>query len=94
MFLVRPLIKVGMMGEEKYGTFNFLKGLPVLDTMDSLKRHLDQLEDPNESDLDKESGLNHAYHIAWNALVLGYIIETRPDLDDRYKNPKSKKKRK
>jgi hypothetical protein len=84
MWLIRPLVEVGQMGEKKYSTFNFLRGLPVNDIFDSLKRHLDKLEDPKQSDCDDESKLNHAYHIAWNALVLGYMLENRPDLDDRW----------
>jgi hypothetical protein len=90
MFLMEDLIKVGEMGETKYSTFNFLKGLSALDTMDALKRHLMKLESPYESDLDEESLVNHAYHVAWNALVLGHMLKHRPDLDDRYKLPESK----
>ena len=85
LFLLRGLVQVGQMGEAKYDTYNFLKGLPVSDTLDSLMRHLDALIDPNQSDLDSESNLNHCYHIAWNALVAAWMIENRPDLDDRWK---------
>jgi hypothetical protein len=84
-FLIRPLIEVAHFGETKYATFNFLKGLTVLDSLDSLHRHLDQVEDPNLSDIDEESKCHHLAHIAWNALVALYMIKTRPDLDDRYK---------
>ena len=85
MFLVRPLVKVGQFGEEKYGTYNFLKGLPVLDTVDSLHRHLDAFLDPNESDYDEESGCHHLAHLAWNSLVALYHLKNRPELDDRFK---------
>lgn len=84
-FLIRPLIEVGQFGESKYDTFNFLKGLPVLDTLDSMNRHLDKFEDPEQSDYDEESGCHHLAHVAWNALVALYMIKKRPDLDDRYK---------
>ena len=94
MFLIRPLVEVGQMGEGKYGTFNFLKGFPVLDTLDSLHRHLDMLEDPTQSDYDEESRLHHAYHIAWNSLIIGYTLITRPDLDNRYGTSKNKRKKK
>jgi len=90
-FLVRPLIEVGQFGETKYNTFNFLKGLPALDTLDSLERHLDKFLDPNQPDIDEESGCHHLAHVAWNALVALYMIKTRPDLDDRYKNKSEKK---
>ena len=84
-FLLSPLVDVGQFGEQKYDTFNFLKGLPVLDTLDSLERHLEKLSDPKMSDYDEESGCHHLAHVAWNALVALHNIETRKDLDDRYK---------
>lgn len=92
MFLIRPMVEVGAKAEKhegnpegKYETFNFLKGLRALDTIDSLKRHLDKFEDPTEPDIDEESKCHHLAHIAWNALVLLYMIKTRPELDDRWK---------
>lgn len=85
MFLIEPLIEVGAAGERKYDTFNFLKGLTALDTMDSLKRHLVKLESPYHPDVDEESQCHHAAHVAWNALVLLFMLKTRPDLDDRWK---------
>lgn len=90
LFLIRPLIEVGHFGETKYKTFNFLKGLSVLDTLDSMKRHMDKFEDPEQPDIDEESQCHHLAHIAWNALVALYMIKTRPDLDDRYKPEKEK----
>lgn len=91
LFLVRPLVKVGQMGEVKYGTYNFLNGLPVSDTIDSMMRHLDAFLDPEQSDYDDESGLHHCSHIAWNALVVLYHLETRPELDDRWRGPDNEK---
>jgi len=88
-FLMRPVVEVGQFGETKYATFNFLKGLPVLDTLDSLDRHRDALDDPTMSDIDEESKCHHLACIAWNALVALHMIKTRPDLDDRYKGEKS-----
>lgn len=85
LFLVRPLIEVGHFGETKYKTFNFLKGLTVLDCMDCIKRHLDKFEDPAFDDNDEESQASHLAHVAWNALVALYMIKNRPDLDDRFK---------
>lgn len=84
-FLIKPLVEVGQMGELKYGTYNFLNGLMLNDTMDSLQRHLDAFLDPAQSDIDEESGLNHLAHISWNALVALYHLNTRPELDDRFK---------
>lgn len=85
MFLMEPLIEVGQQGEEKYGTYNFLAGLSINDTLDSMKRHLMKYESPYYPDEDEESKVNHLAHIAWNALVALHMHKTRPDLDDRYK---------
>lgn len=91
-FMLKGLIEVGQYGEQKYGeTWNFLKGDSVSSVLDSLIRHYEQLESPFESDFDKESGKLHAYHIAWNALYLAYILEHKPEFDDRYKMDKKEK---
>lgn len=91
LFLIEPLIAVGHYGEQKYGeTYNFLKGMSMNDSLDSMKRHLNAFEDPYQSDTD-ESGISHLGHIAWNALVALYMLKHRPDLDDRYKIKRKKK---
>lgn len=85
-FMLKGLVEVGQYGEQKYGeTWNFLKGDSVSAVMESIMRHYEQLESPFESDFDKESGKLHAYHIAWNALYLAYILEHKSEFDDRYK---------
>lgn len=85
-FILKPVIEVGHYGENKYGdTWNFLKGLSVSDCLDSMDRHRDKLDDPRISDYDEESKLHHLAHIGWNALVALYMIQNRPDLDDRLK---------
>lgn len=91
LFLVEPLMEVGHHGESKYSTFNYLNGMSMSDSLDSLKRHLMKFESPYESDFDEESKLNHLSHLAWNALVALHMYKTRPDLDDRFKI-KGKKK--
>lgn len=89
LYLFEPVIKVGEYGEQKYstpeesGTLNFLKGLPVTDSLDSLKRHLCAFESPHESDLDPESKLNHILHVAWNAITMYETLVRHPELDDR-----------
>lgn len=85
-FMLKGLVEVGQYGEEKYGeSWNFLKGQSVSAVMESLIRHVEKLESPFEADIDAESGKNHAYHIAWNALYIAYILEHKPQFDDRYK---------
>jgi|SRR5271166_3972253 len=87
-FLIEPLIEVAHAGEKKYSTFNFLKGQYINDCLDSLKRHMEKFENPFKPDTDEESGLSHAAHMAWNCLVICYVMKYRPDLDDRYKGEK------
>jgi hypothetical protein len=87
LYLFKPVIEVGQFGEAKYDTFNFLKGFPALDTLDALKRHLVEFEDPSVSDLDSESACNHLAHVAWNAIVLLHHLNKK-ELDNRYKEPK------
>lgn len=93
LWLARPLADVGTKGELKYGTFNFLDGQMVANCMDSLYRHAEKADDPKHSDYDEESGLHHLAHVAWNALVALYMIENRPDLDDRFKTMIKNKQR-
>ncbi|PCI45913.1 MAG: hypothetical protein COB41_00555 [Proteobacteria bacterium] len=84
-WMLEEVIKVGEFGEVKYGTYNFLKGLPLLDTLDSLHRHLNSFENPYEPDYDHETKINHLAHVAWNAITALHMTKHRPDLDDRYK---------
>lgn len=92
LFLMKPLAEVGAAAEKwkgnpegKYPTFNFLQGLSVQDTLDSLMRHLDAVIDPSQPDIDPEDQCHHLAKVAWNALIALYYIKTRPDLDDRFK---------
>lgn len=101
LFILRPLVEVGSKAEKhknnpkgKYETFNFLNGLYINDNLDSAKRHQDSFEDPDQPDIDPETGVSHAVHAAWNLLVADYFRRTRPDLDDRYKTQLKKKKKK
>lgn len=83
LFLFEDIISVGEAGELKYDTYNFLDGLSVADTLDSLLRHYKDVDNPYESDYDTESKVHHLAHVAWNAVVALHMIKTRPDLDDR-----------
>jgi hypothetical protein len=93
LFLLEDLMKVGHEGEKKYDTFNFLNGMYVNDCLDSAKRHMMKAESPKHSDLDSETKLHHLSHAAWNLIVARYMIENRPDLDDRHKTQSTKLKK-
>lgn len=64
---LREVAKLFTWGANKYGAWNWAKGLSYTETMDSLLRHTEQWL--NRKDID-ESGFHHDVHIAWNALVL------------------------
>ena len=92
LYLFEDVIKVGEFGEKKYNTFNYMKGFPMNELLDSLKRHLVAFENPHKSDEDPESGVSHLASVAWNAVVALNQMKTRPDLDNRYKLPKKVKR--
>lgn len=87
LFLLDPLMEVATKGEEKYGTYNFLKGAYINDCLDAAKRHMMKFESPFHPDNDEETGCSHALHAAWNLIVAAYVLKHRPDLDDRWKGP-------
>lgn len=57
--------RVSEFGSVKYADFNWVKGGPLSDPVNSLKRHLAGLQAGQWLDLD--SGLPHAAHCRWNA---------------------------
>ena len=78
-----PMVRVLEFGAEKYQDHNWKKGLSVVEICESLKRHLDSFMEGE--DLDKESFLSHVGHIQCNAMFLSWMLEHRPELDDRIK---------
>jgi len=92
LFLFKPVIEVGQFGEGKYDLFNYLKGGSQHQYLDCMKRHLEQYEDPYETDEDPESKVSHLAHVAWNAIVAIEMIKRFPELDDRFTPDQKKKK--
>ena len=84
-----PMVRVLEFGAKKYGDYNWVKGLSVRETCESLKRHLDAFMEGEDDD--PESKLSHIGHIQCNALFLSWMMENRKDLDDRinFKNIKN-----
>ena len=76
-----PMVRVLEFGATKYTPYNWMKGLSVTEICESLKRHLDAFMEGENTD--KESLLSHIGHIQCNALFLSWMMENRPDLDDR-----------
>jgi len=81
---IEELIKVYTHGATKYEPWNWYKGLKYSRVYAPLMRHVTTWW-KGES-IDKEFGLNHMAHVAWNAItLLTYELEKRTDLDDRIK---------
>lgn len=68
-------------GASAYGDRNWERGLPWMETVASLRRHLAAFV--AGEDLDPESGLPHVNHVVTNAAFLATMTKRRPDLDDR-----------
>lgn len=78
---LEPMVRVLEFGAEKYEVDNWKKGLKVTEVCESLLRHVHALmRGDNE---DNESGLPHVGHILVNAMFLSYMIDNKPELDDR-----------
>ena len=75
------MVKVLEFGAEKYSIHNWKKGLPYTEVCESLMRHLFSFLEGE--DTDNESGLYHKDHILANALFLSWLIENKPELDNR-----------
>jgi len=81
-----PMVRVLEFGAKKYDTFDWQKGLSIVEVCESLKRHLDAYMEGE--DLDQESGLSHIGHIQCNAMFLAWMIQNKPETDDRHKYEK------
>lgn len=68
---LESLVRVLEFGEEKYGRWNWKKGLDKTEILESLYRHLIALMDGQ--DLDEETGLHHIGHIMSNAMFYSYF---------------------
>jgi len=76
-----PMIRVLEYGSKKYARNNWKKGLPTVEIMDSLMRHI--ISFLEGEDIDKESGLPHIGHMMCNLMFLSYVMKNKPELDNR-----------
>ena len=84
-YALEELAKVLTAGAVKYAKHNWRKGLSIEECLDSLNRHYLDLNNPDKSDLDPETQINHAFHIMCNAMFIGWLLKYKPECDDRYK---------
>lgn len=80
-YAIEQLVKIFTMGSKKYAPNNWLKGLPWMDVVASLERHLAEFK--KGDDFDKESQLLHMAHVAWNAMAIVSYYKHRPEFDNR-----------
>ena len=76
-------------GAKKYSAHNWRGGIVWSRLIGACLRHL--LAFMKGEDLDKESGLPHLDHLACEVMFLQEFYRTRKDLDDRWKQPETKK---
>jgi hypothetical protein len=65
------------------GADNWRGGIQYTRIISAIHRHLAAIQEGE--DIDPESGLPHVYHIGCNVQFLGWMMQNRPDMDDRYK---------
>lgn len=88
MDLLDPSFTIGVaevltFGAKKYAADNWRGGIEVTRIIASIHRHLAEIQKGN--DFDEESKLPHVYHIACNCQFLGWMLENKPEMDDRWK---------
>lgn len=72
---LEPMIEVLEFGANKYGAFNWQKGLDKKEILESMQRHLASLMDGEDND--KESGIHHIGHILCNAMFYSYFKDKK-----------------
>lgn len=82
----RWLLGVGQVltfGAKKYAAHNWRKGLQRSRLLGAVLRHI--VAYLGGEDLDPETGLLHLHHASCCLMFASELHETRPDLDDRYR---------
>ncbi len=69
-------------GKEKYGTANWAKGIGVSRLLGAALRHINQFN--AGEDRDEETKTLHIANAACNLMFAIWMMENRPDLDDRW----------
>jgi hypothetical protein len=78
---LEPMVRVLMANCPRYGIDNWKNGLGYRSLCESLMRHVIEFLDGEDND--KRDNLHHVGYILCNAMFLSYMIQHRPDLDDR-----------
>lgn len=79
---LEEIVKVYTYGSKKYGDYNYLGGIKYSRIIGAMFRHFRAWW--SGEDTDRESGLPHLSHMAWNVItLLVFSIRNRKELDDR-----------
>lgn len=78
---VEEIARVLAFGAEKYGSFNWTKGIEFRRLIAAAQRHIGAYN--SGEDTDEESGLNHLAHAGCCIAFLLWMQKHRPDLDNR-----------
>lgn len=70
-------------GANKYAAHNWRGGISYSRIIGAILRHTFAIL--KGEDTDSESGLPHVHHLGCNVMFLGWMMENRKDLDDRFK---------
>lgn len=70
-------------GAKKYAAHNWRGGIEFSRLIGAAYRHLGAIN--RGEDLDPESGLPHVAHLGCCVMFLSWLMNHRPDLDDRYR---------
>jgi hypothetical protein len=76
----RQVIKVWEHGENKYASFNWMKGMSWSSVIGCYMRHLVRLIEGEE--IDDESGQDHRAHLVCNAMALFHYVTYYPEGND------------
>lgn len=79
------IARVMMLGEKKYGRWNYRKGHEVHLILAAIERHLGKFAEGE--DLDDESGESHLAHIAADCMMIVDQMREGTWKDTRYKKP-------
>lgn len=74
--------KVLTFGQNKYGRANWANGIESSRLLSAAFRHLQQFN--GGEDLDPESRLSHISHAMCNLAFLTWMLQNRPELDNRW----------
>lgn len=81
-YFLEGVASVLTFGARKYAAHNWRQGISISRLVAASYRHLGAFN--SGEDLDPESGKSHLFHLGCCIMFASWMLENRPDLDDRY----------